>query len=71
MYDNAICIEWTKVNGSSDFFEFRLANKYTFGHFKLEAGADNYNIDARIINKDNYDLYSLPWGNIEGVYDIY
>jgi hypothetical protein len=42
-YENAIYINWNNANGSSDFFELRFDNIYTFGHFTLEGGADCYN----------------------------
>jgi hypothetical protein len=70
-YDNAINIVWTNGNGSTDIFELQLLNEFTFGHFKLEGGASSYSSHAQIINKDNYELYILPWAEINGVCDRY
>jgi hypothetical protein len=60
-YDDAIKIEWYIVDGSTDFFEFKLGQSiYTIGHFTFDGRANSPNSHVKILNKDNYYLYILP-----------
>jgi hypothetical protein len=70
-YDDAINIEWYHVNGSSDYFEFKMGNSiYTISHFKFEGGASSPNQYAKMLIKDYYTFISFL-GVITMVYRIY
>jgi hypothetical protein len=58
-----IRIQWDNAGESNDDFEFRLYNEYTNSHFELDGGADSDNSFAKNLNKGNYGLNLLPWGN--------
>jgi hypothetical protein len=70
-FDNGIYIDWYNVKESNDVFKFRMNNIYTIGHFTYEGGTNSPNSYAKILNKDNYDLDIISWGNYNGVYDNY
>jgi hypothetical protein len=70
-YDNSIYFNWYNAGDSSDFFEFRLVNDYTIGHFSFDMGENSDNLKARKITKNNPYLFIRNYGNLNSVYDIY
>jgi hypothetical protein len=62
-YAADIFINWYYASGTIDFFEARFDKNDIIYHFTLNGGGDVYNFTAKIIYKNKFYVFILPWVN--------